>query len=313
MPGTVAITGATGFIGSHVLRRLAAEGWRTRILTRRPPISPIFAEVSFEAVVGDLEDERALARLLRGASAVVHCAGLIKATTPAAFHAVNAVATRRLAALAAGQPAPPRFVLLSSLAAREPALSPYASSKREGEAALAEAAGTMPWLAIRPPIVYGPGDRETLPMFRSLARGRLVLPRPHGRISLIHAEDLGAAIAAAAACPLSGIVCEVDDGHPGGYSWREFAAIAAGAAGVPFHSVPLPRPVVAAAGLASEWVSALRGRPAIFGSGKVREMYHPDWVCRPSPLQSQGYWQPRIQMAEGVAGTLAWYRAQGWL
>ncbi|MFO1057055.1 MAG: NAD-dependent epimerase/dehydratase family protein [Dongiaceae bacterium] len=313
MPGTVAITGATGFIGSHVLRRFAGLGWRVRILTRRPPLNPIFAEAAFEAVLGDLQDERALGRLLQGATAVVHCAGLIKARSRAEFDAVNATATGRLAALAAARPEPPRFVLLSSLAAREPGLSDYAASKRAGETAVAAAAGAMPWLAIRPPIVYGPGDRETLPMFRSLARGRLVLPRPRGRISLIHAEDLAAAIAAAAACPLAGVACEVDDGRPGGYDWREFAAIAAAAAGVPFHSVPLPRPVVAAAGLASHWVSAMRGRPAIFGPGKVREMFHPDWVCRPSPLQAEGWWQPRIGLAEGVAGTLAWYRAQGWV
>jgi nucleoside-diphosphate-sugar epimerase len=243
----------------------------------------------------------------------VHCAGLIKAAGRGAFFAVNAKATGRLVALAAAQARPPRFVLLSSLAAREPAISDYAASKRAGESALAEAAGAMPWLAIRPPIVYGPGDRETLPLFRGLARGRLVLPRPGGRVSLIHVEDLAAAIAAALACPLSGLVCEVDDGRPGGYGWRELAAMIAGAASVPFHSVPLPRPVVAAAGLASDWAARLRGRPAIFGPGKVREMYHPDWVSRASPLQAEGCWQPRIGLAEGVRATLAWYREQGWL
>src|SRR5262250_3040317 len=140
MPGTVAVTGATGFIGSHVVARLAKLGWRVRLLTRRLPVGPILAGSRFTAVIGSLSDADAIGELIRGSDAVVHCAGLIKAIRPEDFFAINAAATGRLAAAAAALPQPPRFVLLSSLAAREPEVSAYAASKLAGETALAKAA-----------------------------------------------------------------------------------------------------------------------------------------------------------------------------
>src|SRR6266403_865643 len=140
MSGTVAVTGATGFIGSHIVARLPTLGWRVRLLTRRLPVGPILAGSRFTAVIGSLGDADALEELIRGCDAVVHCAGLIKAVRPADFFAINAAATGRLAAAAAATPRPPRFILLSSLAARQPELSAYAASKRAGERALAETA-----------------------------------------------------------------------------------------------------------------------------------------------------------------------------
>jgi nucleoside-diphosphate-sugar epimerase len=312
-PKTVAITGATGFIGGHIVAQLGKLGWRVRLLTRRLPVGPIPAGGPFSAVIGSLSDDDAVDRLIRGSDAVVHCAGLIKAATPADFFVVNAAATGRIARVAAGQPRPPRFVLLSSLAAREPGLSPYAASKRAGEDALAEAAGGMAWLALRPPVVYGPGDRETLLLFRAMLGGLVVLPPPANRLSMIHAEDVAGAVATALESRQTALACEIDDGRPGGYDWREVVAIAAQATGRRSRALTLPRAVFEIAALGSEWAARLRGRPAIFGRGKVREMFHPDWVCRPSTLAAAEPWRPRIGLAEGIATTLAWYRAQGWL
>ena len=313
MPRTVAITGATGFIGSHIAALLARQGWRVRLLTRRLPISPILAGNRFEAVIGSLFDNDAIDRLIRGSGAIVHCAGLIKAADAAEFFAVNATATGRLAAAAAAMAAPPRFILLSSLAAREPALSHYAASKHAGELALAEAAGAMPWLALRPPVVYGPGDRETLLLFRAILAGHVVLPPPANRLSMIHAEDVAGAVATALESRQTGLICEIDDGKPGGYDWREVVAIAAAATGRAARALTLPRRLFQAAALASELAARLSGRPTIFSRGKVREMFHPDWVCRPSTLGGSAPWRPRIGLAQGIVGTLAWYRQQGWL
>jgi nucleoside-diphosphate-sugar epimerase len=313
MPGTVAVTGATGFIGSHIVARLTTLGWRVRLLTRRLPVGPILAGSRFTAVIGSLGDDDALDELIRGCDAVVHCAGLIKALRPADFFAINAAATGRLAAAAAALPRPPRFVLLSSLAARQPELSPYAASKRAGETALAEAADGMPWLALRPSIVYGPGDRETLLLFRALVGGFVVLPPASNRVSMIHATDVAGAVAAALESKQTGLVCEIDDGKPGGYDWREMVAIAARATGRKSRALTLPRAVFQAAALGSELAARLRHRPAIFGRGKVREMFHPDWVCRPCELVAAEAWRPQIGLEEGITGTLAWYRDHGWL
>jgi nucleoside-diphosphate-sugar epimerase len=171
----------------------------------------------------------------------------------------------------------------------------------------------MPWLALRPPIVYGPGDRETLLLFRALASGFVVLPPPAHRVSMIHATDVAGAVAAALESPQNGLICEIDDGKPGGYDWREVVAIAAATTGRASRALTLPRRLFQAAALASELAARLSGRPTIFSRGKVREMFHPDWVCRPSTLAGSAPWRPRIGLAEGIAGTLAWYRAEGWL
>src|ERR1700752_770668 len=113
MSGTVTVTGATGFIGSHLVGHLGRAGWRVRVLTRRLPVNDQFADVSVEAVVGTLEDKRAVGRLVAGADAVVHAAGRVKARSHAAFFAANAAGTRLLveATIAAGTR--PRFILLS--------------------------------------------------------------------------------------------------------------------------------------------------------------------------------------------------------
>src|SRR5262249_45654100 len=187
---TVAVTGATGLIGRHVVEHLGRAGWRVRVLTRR---LPKFPDIAVEAVIGALDDARALSRLVDGADAIVHVAGLVKARSRAEFFAANATGTGNLATAARGGGRRPRFVLLSSLAAREPQLSDYAASKRAGETELARCGDGLSWSILRPPAVYGPGDREILAFFQALWRGIALLPTPRdGLLSLIHAADLAA-------------------------------------------------------------------------------------------------------------------------
>ena len=189
MKAAVAVTGGTGFIGREVIRRLLENGWLVRALTRR--CDPGLEQMGVTTISGALEDEASLARLVEGATAVVHCAGAVTAPNAATFHLVNAVGAACVMAAAATS-TPSRFLLLSSLAAREPALSAYASSKRLGEDQVRRAAGERIELCIlRPPAVYGPGDRATLPVFRQLRRGVLLVPAvAEARFSLIYVEDL---------------------------------------------------------------------------------------------------------------------------
>ena len=192
MSRLAAVTGATGFVGPHLVAALARRGWKLRLLIRRWTPLPSLAGVEAEIVWGDLSDEASLETLVAGADAVVHAAGLIKARRPAEFDAVNRDGTARLSALAPDVP----FLLLSSLAAREPQLSPYAASKRAAEEVVARRSG--PWLAVRAPAVYGPGDRETLAYFKMARNGFALQPDcPDARLSLVHVEDLAEAMALA--------------------------------------------------------------------------------------------------------------------
>lgn len=310
--GCVALTGATGFVGRHLLRRLVGSGWQLRALTRRPEaLEPLGPQV--RPVVGDLESEAALAELVQGADTVVHCAGLVAARSAAEFHRVNAEGTARLlrAAAAAGRP---RFLLISSLAAREPHLSPYAASKRQAEELLRRNAEGLVWQALRPPVIYGPGDRATLPLFRQFARGLVLRPAGGGRFSMMYVEDLAAAVEALLAQGgLPGAVMELDDGTPGGYGWAEVIAAAERQLGRRIRALPVPQPVQRLAAVAGALGAAFTGRPPVLSQGKVNEIAHPDWVCREGLLGDCISWRPAVRLDEGFALTSSWYKAAGWL
>jgi nucleoside-diphosphate-sugar epimerase len=214
----VAVTGATGFVGSHVVRRLTASGHQVRILARRMPISALTPDKPLEVVLGDLDDQVALRRLVGGVDAVIHVAGIIKARRAAEFHKVNVEGTRHIAAALAEVSSDVRVIHVSSLAAREPGLSPYCASKRGGEDAIRALPNPVRLTIIRPPAVYGPGDAEIFPMFKAASLGFCTYPGTRlSRVSLIHGADLAAAIVAAVeAPPMLDPVYELDDGHAGG-------------------------------------------------------------------------------------------------
>jgi uncharacterized protein YbjT (DUF2867 family) len=294
-----AITGATGFVGPHLVAALARHGWKFRLLMRRWTPLPSLPGVEAEIVWGDLSDETSLKRLVAGAEAVVHCAGLIKARRPIDFDRVNRDGTARLSALAPDVP----FLLLSSLAAREPQLSPYAASKRAAEEVVAQRSGH--WLAVRAPAVYGPGDRETLAYFKMAARGFALQPnQPDARLSLIHVEDLAEALALALDRSPSPGVYEIDVGHPDGYRHADMAAAAASALGRPVRPIPIGRgPMNAVACL-----NSLRPGAQILSPAKVRELYHPDWTVHEHGLADALGFAARYGLVVGFRHTILWYR-----
>jgi len=309
---TVAVTGATGFIGSHVVEHLGQAGWRIRVLTRRVPK---FGEVAVEAVIGSLDDTPALTQLVADADAIVHAAGLVRGRSVDEFFTANARGTANLVAAAIKAGRRPRFILLSSMAAREPQLSDYAASKRAGEAELARLGDALPWTAVRPPAVYGPGDRETLTFFQSLRWRVAPVPPAHdARLSLIHAGDLARAVVTLLEAPATiGEVYEVDDGHPDGYRWEEMVEVAARELGVSPLRIRTPRLLLAAlAGLAVAGHRMAGSRPMLT-QGKVREIMHPDWVCHDNRVTEITGWKAHLTLTEGFAQTIAWYRKNRWL
>lgn len=306
----VAVTGASGFVGGHLVERLIDAGCGVRALChrRRPPRSD-----AIECIEGGLDDAGALARLVEGAEAVVHCGGAVAARRRGDFHRVNAEGTRRLAAAAAAAGAP-RFLLISSLAARQPQLSGYAASKRAGETALARQS-RLQWDALRPPAVYGPGDRQVLMVFRLLKRGIALLPAGESaRVSMIHVDDLVSAITAwlRLGAP-SGGVYELADGQREGYTWRALIDAAARELTVEPRYVSPPPAALRVAGHASRLWGYVSGATPFLTPDKVRELRHADWVCRDEGFRRLTGWRPRVPLGEGLRETVNWYRARGWL
>jgi nucleoside-diphosphate-sugar epimerase len=212
----------------------------------------------------------------------------------------------RLVRVAAEQQPLPRFLLISSLAAREPDLSPYAASKRRGERVLALEAGRMPWTVLRPPAIYGPGDRELLPLFRWMRRGIAPLPGPaDARLSLLYVEDLAEAVAELLNCRYDqGAVFELHDGKDLGYTWSEVIDIATRLRARRIIRIPVPGlDLLARANLTA---ARILGYAPMLTPGKLRELRHRNWVCDNTALNSATGWTPRIPLEEGLRRTLDW-------
>jgi len=303
----VAVTGGTGFLGRHAVSLLAGQGWRVRMLVRGAPPAGIGAD-GIETMRGDLSDPAALRRLVAGAEAVLHLAGLTAARRAEDFMAVNRDGSARLAeAVEAVAPAA-RGVLVSSLAAREPALSPYAASKRAGEAAVL--AVSPRWAVLRPSVIYGPGDVAGLALRRLAAAPLVPVPRaPEPRIAMVHARDVASAAAALCRSGPFGEAFEVTDARADGYGWRELVRHLAAAMGrrrVP-RFVTVPDAAMRSAGRAADLWARATGRGGLFGLGKAEEILHRDWASDPGRQPPPSLWAPRIGLEEGLRETRAWW------
>jgi nucleoside-diphosphate-sugar epimerase len=298
----LAVTGGTGFVGSHLIDAALAENHEVVALTRRE--QPERARLSW--VGGSLEDIDALERLVDGADAVIHVAGVINANA-AGFEKGNVAGTlAMLAAATAGGVR--RFVHVSSLAAREPRLSQYGASKVRAEE-LVHGSG-LDWAIVRPPAVYGPGDKETLELFRMARLGVMLMP-PRGRLSVIHVGDLARLLIVLArpGAP-SSILVEADDGKPGGWTHREFGRALGKAVGTSPAIVAAPGLFLRVAARADQ---LFRGPRAKLTVDRAAYFSHRNWVVEPKRTCPPELWQPRIATPDGLAQTAEWYRGKGWL
>lgn len=292
----IAVTGGTGFVGQRLLSALDAGGHEVAALTRRPQKN----RERLTWIAGSLEDPEALARLAEGTEALIHVAGIINADA-AGFEAgnVRGTATVLAAAKAAGIR---RFVHVSSLAAREAGLSRYGDSKARSEALVRDSG--LEFSIVRPPAVYGPGDMETLELFRMASRGLVLLP-PEGRLSLIHADDLAALLIALAEAASPPPLVEPDDGRSGGWTHRQMAAALGEAVGRKVVAVSMPQAAVRAGAFLDGLV---RRDKAKLTADRAAYFCHPDWVANPSLKPPESLWQPRIDSAQGLRATAEWYR-----
>lgn len=302
---TVAITGATGFVGQALLDRAASSGLAVKALTRReqPPREGV------EWVRGDLDDETALRQLCEGAEAVIHVAGVVNAPDADGFERGNVTGTLNLIE-AARHAGVPRLVHVSSLSAREPELSAYGASKARAEK-LVRASG-LDWTIVRPPGIYGPRDTEYLEMFRLARWGVLPVPPRDGRSSLIHVDDLARLLLALVPGgeAISHCSFEPDDGRKQGWSHYELARTIGWAMGRRPWVVHLGRAALERVARADRFVRRHRAKLTL---DRVGYMTHPDWVVTHGARPPVELWQPLIPTREGLKATAQWYRENKWL
>jgi nucleoside-diphosphate-sugar epimerase len=324
------VTGATGFIGTTLVERLIARGHGVRALVRNPARAAEVRELGAETVRGDVGDPESLTRAVPDVDVVAHVAGLVKALTRDELFRVNAEGTRALAQ-AAARTGRARFVLVSSLAAAGPSrpgrprtetdrpapVSLYGQSKLAAEEAVRSLAKNLEASIIRPPIVYGPRDKEFLPSLFRLAKMGLVAKSglQEKFYSLIHVEDLVDLIILAAERG-----SRVDEGGSSGvyfcsdgreYTWEELAAGALEALGKRGTVVPVPEVVTWLAAGVSSAAARLTGKPAILSLDKMMEIREAAWTCSPEKARQELGWSARTSFAEGMRGSVRWFRARG--
>jgi UDP-glucose 4-epimerase len=312
----VFVTGASGFVGRHLVARLTSHGHAVRALLRRA----IDLGAGVTPVRGSLEDVSGFGPALRQCDAVIHAAAALPPVSDARAEAVNRQATRELAA-AAVDAGVRLFVFVSSVAAigfrdlglvgPEVACRPetaYGRSKRAAERDLLALDAPLRVVIVRPPTVYGPGDRGNfLLLTRRIERGFFVLPGGgDNRMSFCHVDNLVSALYFALECPQARAIFHVDDGRP--VSLREAVETIAAALGRRVVLLPLPMPAARAAALGCELLGRLWGIEPPLTRSRLRTVTS-DFALDGSRLRQLG-WSPPIAFAAGVGGTVGWYRAQ---
>ena len=321
----VFVTGATGFVGGHLVETLAAKGDEVVALARRSETHDELRRLGARPVPGSLEDASALRAALAGCDVVYHLAGLTAAKDETEFLAVNEGGTRRLLEAAARAAPAARVVYVSSQAALGPStpgtrkdedaecrpVTAYGRSKLAGERVVR--ASAAPWVIVRPPAVYGPRDREFLRLFRIVRRGIApVFGTGDQELSLVYVAELADAIARAGT--VAGIEGRVYHAAHGEIVLSRDVARAAGAAlGRSPVVLPVPaalaRPIVGLIGRAA----AATGRRSVVNSDKMAEFLAPSWLLAVDRAARELGWTATVGVAEGMRRTAEWYRVNGWL
>lgn len=305
MARLVAVTGATGFIGKALCQRLVDGGDTVRALIRDPKKASQLPP-GITSYRGDITDRSSLAGLVNGADAVVHCAGNVRGATQAQFDTVNVDGVRHLIDTLKSMQTAPKLLCLSSMAAREPALSFYATSKLRGEQLLVAEAQSLEWAVLRPPAVYGPGDKELLPLFKLMLRGYALVPGSRqARFSMIYIDDLTHAISTwiDSQQAMTGIF-SLEDGTEGGYDWPTVAETLSQLSGRPVRVLQIPSPMLDCIAWINRTAARVLGYAPMLTPEKLRELRHEDWVCNSQALHAALGWKARTTLQSGLQSTL---------
>ncbi len=323
----IAVTGATGFIGSHLVGTLVSRGHEVTCLARSAGRTAWISGLPVRIVYGDLFNPEALRELVSGQNAVVHTAGLTKAAGLDEYVRANVEGTVNvLSAVREKAPRLGRFVYLSSLEAMGPStaarphvedgeqrpLSMYARSKVMAEKALALFSDTLPMTVIRPPAVFGPRDRDILAYFRLAARGFTPVVGYRNTISIVYVKNLAAGIALALERPFGSMRSYFfTDGPPLG--WTELSEMIARALGKKTLRIAVPAFAVRMVGSISGLYSALTKKALLISKDKVQAMKQEYWTASDQRARSELGYRPAYTTEQGIKETAEWYVKEGWL
>ena len=315
------VTGANGFIGSHLCEGLLARGYEVRGLVRRTGDLTWIKDLGLEIVYGDLRDPGSLAAAAVGVDVAFHAGAKVRTRDTSEYERVNREGTRLIAEACVARGVR-RFVLFSSASAAGSAPSPdnpsteeqearpvtlYGKGKLGAEQVLVALREKLHSVILRFPAVYGPRDRDMAMLLRWVKRG--VLPVFGKAFSAVYVKDAArAAVLAAERDVPSASVYYVSDGNC--YYYKDTASLFAGLLGRKPLAVPLPSWLVCAAGWLSE---ALNPGGSVFNADKAKELTQQCWVCRPDKATRELGFAPAHNLQSGMTETVKWYQEQSWL
>jgi nucleoside-diphosphate-sugar epimerase len=322
----IAITGGTGFIGSHIVEALAAKGHVVTCLARNPEKEKIFDGLPVRFVHGNLDSPEALSSLVERQDAVIHAAGLTKAGSFEEYVRANVEGTERLLeAMRTSSPAPRRLVFFSSAEAMGPSpggepltedaepkpFTAYGRSKVMAEECVERLSREIPVTIIRPPAVYGPRDKDVAILFRLLSRGLQPVVRPLPSFSVLYVKNLAAAVCQIVEGVRDGVRSYfLTDGTP--CSWLEFGCLIARALGKKPLRLRIPRSVIHAIAGFAGFLTAITGKSGILSRDKIEALIG-TWVVSDERARRELGYSPSYSTEQGIAETAAWYRESGWL
>ncbi|MBT5186402.1 MAG: NAD(P)-dependent oxidoreductase [Kordiimonadaceae bacterium] len=302
----IAVTGATGFVGQHLLCQLISKGYKVTALTRRPqkPIENV------HWILGDFESASSLRELVQDADVVINVAGLVKAPNLDDFQKANSIAVDALMNAIKSANKIPYFIQISSLTAREPTISDYARSKFDGEEKVKNNNLNLNWTILRPPGIYGPKDTETLKIFNLIKWHLALFPaNRHHRVSWIHVFDLVKAITFLIESNdhFSQII-EIDDGHEKGYSHEEFFKISSDIMGISPLKITLPQCLLRFIGHTNDILGHIVDYVPMVSVKKTNELCHSNWVVDKTKTIKGSEWRAEYDLQKGLKETLDWYK-----
>jgi nucleoside-diphosphate-sugar epimerase len=322
------VTGATGFIGSHLVDLLLKQKYAVRVLLRKTSDAVWLQGLPIDCVYGDLFDRDALRQAVAGVDYVFHSAGVTKAKTADEYFRGNTEGVRNmLDAVSQHNPGVKRFVQISSQTAAGPSpgitpiteetaphpITTYGQSKLKAEQVCAEHRDTIPITILRPPAVYGPRDKDIYEFFKTMSQGlQPMVGMKEKFVSLIHVTDLVRGFVMAAESEKArGQTYFISSSQV--YGWKEVGEVSRRVIGKSAFRIRIPEAGVFAIAAFSELFGLFSKKPVLINFEKARDMVQDYWTCDSSKAQRDFGYGQEIPLEEGIRSTVEWYRAKGWL
>jgi nucleoside-diphosphate-sugar epimerase len=326
----VLITGASGFVGSHLAETLAREKVKVKLLVRKTSRLPFVPTPEMDLCYGDVTDLESVRAAMKGVEVVYHLAGILRGADFSIYQKVNAEGTRNVCQAASEEKNVKRVVYISSLSAAGPSplggeidetmpckpVSFYGQTKRMGEEIVLTYQGKFEVSILRPGAVYGPRETDIFEYFKMVRQG-LVVNGGDGnqRVSFIYVDDLVQAILLAGqASPAKGQIFFVSDGKS--LSWNELSKIIGQVLKKSYKTFNVPLGIVRIVAFLGDGLARLTGKsflPPIVSGDKMKEAAAPGWVCSNRKICQELGFNPQFEIQRGIENTIQFYRSAGWL